>query len=85
MMEIHRNYYQIQIQGHLGENWSDWLQAFHIQYNENGITILTGPVIDQAALRGLLDRLFDLGIPILSFRQIDFHPEERIDSPLPQD
>ena len=84
-MEIHCKYYQIHIQGHLGENWSDWLQAFQIQYNENGITVLTGPVIDQAALRGLLERLFDLGIPILSFRQLDFHPKGKSNSLLQQD
>jgi len=69
-------YYHIYIQGHLGENWSDWLQDFQIDRNENGITILTGPIVDQAALRGLLDRLFDLGVLILSIRCEKFHPED---------
>ncbi|RJQ43888.1 MAG: hypothetical protein C4545_02510 [Anaerolineaceae bacterium] len=81
-MEELSNYYQIYIQGHLGQNWSDWLQSFHIQYKENGITILTGPVVDQAALRGLLDRLFDLGISILSFRRLGFYPEGKVIFPL---
>jgi hypothetical protein len=81
-MEELSNYYQIYVQGHLSQNWSDWLQSFHIQYKENGITILTGPVVDQAALRGLLDRLFDLGICILSFRRLGFHPEGKIIFPL---
>ena len=74
-MEDENNYYQIFIQGHLGQNWTDWLQSLHIQYRDNGITILTGPIVDQAALRGLLDRLFDLGISILSFRRLGFHPK----------
>ncbi len=69
-------YYHIYIQGHLGENWSDWLQNFQIHQNDNGITILRGPIVDQAALRGLLDRLFDLGILILSIRCEKFHPED---------
>lgn len=81
-MEELVNYYQIYIQGHLGQNWSDWLQAFQIQYKENGITVLTGPITDQAALRGLLDRLFDLGISILSIRRLGFHPEGKIIFPL---
>jgi hypothetical protein len=81
-MEELSNYYQIYIQGHLDQNWSDWLQPFHIQHKENKITILTGPIVDQAALRGLLDRLFDLGICILSFRRLGFHPEGKIIFPL---
>ncbi|NMC29442.1 MAG: hypothetical protein GYA45_05170 [Pelolinea sp.] len=81
-MEVLSNYYQIYIQGYLSQNWSDWLQSFHIQYKDNGITILTGEVVDQAALRGLLDRLFDLGICILSFRRLGFHPEGSLIFPL---
>ena len=74
------NYYQIYIQGYLGQNWADSLQSFHIQYKGNGITILTGLIIDQAALRGLLDHLFDLDIAILSFRRLGFHLEQDITS-----
>ena len=82
MTEGQSNYYQIYVQGYLGKNWSEWLQAFQIQYKDNGITVLTGPVIDQAALRGLLDRLFDLGISILFLRQLGFQPEGKLIFPL---
>jgi len=71
-----QDYYQIYIKGRLGQNWADSLQSFHIQYKENGVTILTGPIVDQAALRGLLDHLFDLNLVILSFRRLGFHPEQ---------
>lgn len=77
-MEESSNYYQIYIQGYLGQNWTDSLQSFHIQHKGNGITILTGPVVDQSALRGLLDHLFDLDIVILSFRRLGFHPEHEL-------
>jgi hypothetical protein len=75
-------YYRIYIKGHLGENWSNWLQNIQIQCSENGITLLRCPIVDQAALRGLLDRIFDLGIMILSIRCEKFHPED-YESPYP--
>ena len=58
--------YQIRIKGHLGSQWTDWFGGLAITLEENGDTLLTGPVIDQAALHGLLKRVRDLGMPLVS-------------------
>ncbi|HKZ82448.1 MAG TPA: hypothetical protein VJ793_02190 [Anaerolineae bacterium] len=58
--------YQIRIKGHLGCQWTDWFGGLTITLEENGDTLLTGPVEDQAALYGLLRRLRDLGVPLVS-------------------
>jgi hypothetical protein len=58
--------YQIRIKGHLGPGWTDWFEGLTITLEENGDTLLTGPVVDQAALHGLLKKVRDLGIPLLS-------------------
>jgi hypothetical protein len=58
--------YQIRIKGHLGRQWSDWFEGLTITLEEDGYTLLTGPVVDQAALHGLLKKVRDLGMPLLS-------------------
>ena len=58
--------YQIRIKGHLGDDWTDWFGGMTITLEENGDTLLTGPVVDQAALFGLLRKVRDLGMPLLS-------------------
>ena len=58
--------YQIRINGHLGHQWTDWFDGLTITLEDNGDTLLTGPVLDQAALHGLLKRVRDLGMPLLS-------------------
>src|SRR6058998_3703270 len=58
--------YQIRIKGHLGRQWTDWFEGLTITLEDNGETLLTGPVIDQAALHGLLRKVRDLGMPLLS-------------------
>ena len=58
--------YQIRIKGHLGSQWTDWFEGLTITLEDNGDTLLTGPVIDQAALHGLLKKVRDLGMPLLS-------------------
>jgi hypothetical protein len=63
--------YQIRIKGHLGQQWTDWFDGMTITLEEGGDTILTGPVIDQAALHGLLKKVRDLGMPLLSITPID--------------
>jgi hypothetical protein len=52
--------YQIRLKGHLGSQWSDWFECLTITLEENGATLLTGPVVDQAALHGLLKKVRDL-------------------------
>ena len=58
--------YQIRIKGHLVREWTDWFEGLTITLGEDGDTLLTGPVIDQAALHGLLKKVRDLGLPLVS-------------------
>jgi hypothetical protein len=58
--------YQIRIKGHLGNAWTDWFDGLTIQLTDNGETLLTDPVVDQAALYGLLKKVRDVGMPLLS-------------------
>jgi hypothetical protein len=58
--------YQIRVKGHLGSQWTDWFGGLTVTLEDNGETLLTGPVVDQAALHGLLKKVRDLGIPLIS-------------------
>jgi hypothetical protein len=58
--------YQIRIEGHLGGQWTDWFEGLAITLDDSGDTLLIGPVVDQAALHGLLRKVRDLGIPLVS-------------------
>jgi hypothetical protein len=66
--------YQIRIQGHLGRHWAGWFDGLTITLEEGGDTLLTGPVIDQAALHGLLKKVRDLGMPLLSVISVEPDP-----------
>ena len=63
--------YQIRIEGHLGPGWTDWFGGMSITQQEGGETLLTGPVVDQAALHGLLRKVRDLGIPLISAVRVE--------------
>jgi hypothetical protein len=58
--------YQIRIKGHLGRHWTDWFSGLAITLEDNGDTLLTGLIVDQAALHGLLRKVRDLGMPLIS-------------------
>ena len=62
--------YQIRIKGHLGCQWTDWFEGLTITQEDNGETLLTGSVVDQAALHGLLKKVRDLGMPLLSVNRV---------------
>lgn len=62
--------YHIRVQGQLDESWSDWLGGLTITPQPDGTTLLSGSIIDQAALHGILDRLYGLNLTILSVMQI---------------
>jgi hypothetical protein len=63
--------YQIRVKGHLGSQWKDWFGGLTVTLEDNGETLLTGPVVDQAALHGLLRKVRDLGIPLVSVVRVD--------------
>ena len=63
--------YQIRINGHLGPRWADWFGGMTITLEDNGDTLLTGPVVDQAALHGLLRKVRDLGMPLISAIRVE--------------
>jgi hypothetical protein len=63
--------YQIRIQGHLGRQWASWFGGLTITPQDNGDTLLTGSVVDQAALHGLLRKVRDLGVPLLSVNRVE--------------
>ena len=71
--------YQIRIKGHLGRQWTDWFEGMTITLEDNGETLLTGPVADQAALHGLLKKVRDLGMPLLSVNRIEPGQEDATD------
>ena len=58
--------YQIRIKGHLGRQWTDWFEGLTITLDDNGDTLLTGSVVDQAALHGVLKKVRDLAMPLVS-------------------
>jgi len=63
--------YEIRLKGHLEDRWNDWFDGLTITLEENGDTLLTGPVIDQAALHGILKKVRDLGIPLVSVSPVE--------------
>jgi hypothetical protein len=62
--------YQIRLKGHLSSDWSEWFGGMTITLQDNGETLLTGTVIDQAALHGLIKKIRDLGLPLLSVNPV---------------
>jgi hypothetical protein len=64
-------FYQIRIKGHLSHQWTDWFEGLTITLEEDGNTLLTGTVVDQAALHGLLKKVRDLGMPLLSVNRVN--------------
>ena len=62
---------EIRIKGHLDNRWADWFDGLTITRADSGETLLRGPVVDQAALHGVLRKVRDLGLPLVSVNQID--------------
>lgn len=63
--------YHIRVKGHLAARWNDWFGPMTVTPEDNGDTVLTGPLIDEAALHGILRRIRDLGLPLLSIECIE--------------
>ena len=63
--------YEIRLKGHLDDRWADWFEGLTITLEDQGDTLLTGPVVDQAALHGLLKKVRDLGMPLVSVSPVE--------------
>ena len=63
-------YYEIRLKGQLNARWADWFDGMAITLDDNGDTLLSGPVVDQAALHGLLKKVRDVGLTLLSVNPI---------------
>lgn len=63
--------YEIRIKGHLASRWATWFDGMTLTAESDGTTVMQGPVVDQAALHGLLHKVRDIGLPLLSVTQID--------------
>ena len=68
--------YQIRVKGHLGQEWSVWFDGLTITNVEQGEAILSGVVVDQAALFGVLLKIRDLGLPLLAVNHVELHRED---------
>jgi hypothetical protein len=73
-MTQERSCYEIRLQGRLDPRWAVWFDGLTLTAGADGTTTLRGPVVDQAALHGLLQRLRDLGLPLLSVAQVEPDP-----------
>jgi hypothetical protein len=63
--------YQIRLESHLGPHWTGWFEGLSITLEDNGTTLLTGPVVDQAALFGLLRKVRDVGLSLISLTRVN--------------
>ena len=68
--------YQIKIDGHLRPQWTDWFEGLSVTLQPDGTTLLSGPLVDQAALYGLLKKVRDLGLPLISVNQVSIHSQK---------
>lgn len=76
-------WYEIRLQGRLDPRWSDWFDGMRLTHEGRGVTVLRGRVADQAALHGVLARLRDLGLPLISVTTVDPTHEARHAHPDP--
>ncbi|MEJ2736279.1 MAG: hypothetical protein P8189_22385 [Anaerolineae bacterium] len=62
-------FYEIRVKGHIGDSWSSWFEGMAIRHEESGETVLSGPLVDEAALHGVLIKIRDLGLSLVELRR----------------
>ena len=68
--------YEIRLEGHLDARWAAWFDGLNLSHERDGTTVIHGPVVDQAALYGLLRKVRDVGLPLVSVSRVDpDHPD----------
>jgi hypothetical protein len=73
--------YEICLEGRLDDRWAAWFDGLSLTHESDGTTVLRGSVVDQAALHGLLQKVRDLGLPLVSVRPADVHQPDQPDLP----
>ncbi len=73
--------YNIRVKGHLDGRWSEWFDGLTITNLENGVAVLSGEIVDQAALHGVLNKVRDLGLPLLAVSSAESGKEEPVAPP----
>ena len=68
--------YQIRVKGHLDGRWSEWFDGLQISNSENGVAVLSGEIVDQAALHGVLNKVRNLNLPLISVSSVDLDQQE---------
>jgi hypothetical protein len=68
-------HYEITVQGHLAARWSTWFDGLELTRTAHGTTVISGPIVDQSALHGLLQKLRDLGIPLIALTSSPFNDD----------
>ena len=68
--------YEIRLTGHLAARWTAWFEGLTVRHESEGTTVISGEIADQAALHGLLQRVRDLGLPLVSVRQVEADPSD---------
>ena len=63
--------YEIRLAGHLDAHWTAWFDGLTVSYKNDGTTVISGQIVDQAALHGLLQKVRDLGLPLVSVGKVD--------------
>ncbi len=64
-------FYRIRVGGHLDSGWSEWFEGLRLTHEQNGETVLSGPIVDEAALHGVLAKVRDLGLPLLAVNRVE--------------
>ncbi len=66
-----QTFYEIRVRGHLDDSWSEWFEGLRLTREANGETVLSGPIVDEAALHGVLAKARDLGLPLLAVNRVE--------------